>query len=59
MQKFMIKKGHLNFIEGWMIKEKQLIDDDYDNVDLLQKLLNEDTDNNFDYVIRSISQHED
>jgi hypothetical protein len=58
MQKFMIKKEHLNFMEGWMTQEKQLVDDDPD-VDLLQMLLDEDTENNFDNVIRSISQHED
>ncbi len=58
MQKFMIKKERLNFMEGWMTQEKQLVDDDPD-VDLLQMLLDEDTENNFDNVIRSISQHED
>ena len=58
MQKFMIKKDRLNFMEGWMMQEKQLVDDDPD-VDLLQMLLDEDTENNFDNVIRSISQHED
>lgn len=58
MQKFMIKKERLNFMDGWMVQEKQLVDDDLD-VDLLQTLLDEDTENNFDYVIRSISQHED
>lgn len=58
MQKFMIKKERLNFMDGWMVQEKQLVDDDLD-VDLLQMLLDEDTENNFDNVIRSISQHED
>ena len=58
MQKFMIKKERLNFMDGWMVQEKQLVDDDLD-VDLLQTLLDEDTENNFDNVIRSISQHED
>ena len=57
MQKFMIKKEHLNFMEGWMTQE-MLTDNDLD-VDFLQILLDEDTENNFDNVIRSISQHED
>lgn len=34
MQKFMIKKECLNFIDSWMAQEKQLVDDDPD-VDLL------------------------
>ena len=58
MQKFMIKKECLNFMDNWMVQEKQLVDNDLD-VDLLQMLLDEDTENNFDNVIRSISQHED
>ena len=58
MQKFMIKKERLNFMDSWMLQEKQLVDNDPD-VDLLQTLLDKDTENNFDNVIRSISQHED
>ena len=60
MQKFMFKKERLNFMEGWMVQEKQLVEDDLD-VDLLQTLLGntENGQNNFDNVIRFINQSED
>jgi hypothetical protein len=48
-------------MEGRMVQEKQLVEDDLD-VDLLQTLLAEDTQNgqnNLDNVIRFINQRED
>jgi hypothetical protein len=61
MQKFMFKKERLNFTDGWMTQEKQLVEDDLED-DLLQMLLDEDAQrgqNTFDTVIRSITQYED
>ena len=60
MQKFMFKKERLNFMEGWMVQEKQLVEHDLD-VDLLQTLLGDTQNgqNNFDNVIRIINQSED
>ena len=61
MQKFQFKKERLDFMQGWMTDEKQLVEDDPDE-DLLQTLIHQDTQssqNNFDNVIRAINQHED
>jgi hypothetical protein len=60
MQKFRFKKARLDFTQGWMTDEKQLVEDDPDE-DLLQTLLHQDSQtgqNNFDTVIRSINEYE-
>lgn len=61
IQKFRFKKERLDFTQGWMTKESQLVEDDPDE-DLLRALIHQDTQsgqNNFDNVIRYINQHED
>ena len=59
MQKFRFKKERLNFTEGWLTEEKQLVEDEPDG-DLLWTLSNEtQRGQNFDNVIRAIDQHED
>ena len=55
MQKFMIKKEHLSFTEGWMTQEEELVEDDPDQ-DLLQMLLDDDAQTSLDSVIQSINQ---
>jgi hypothetical protein len=54
MQKFWFKKEHLDFTTGWMMHEKQLVEDDPDE-DLLQTLAihhnNRTGQNNLDTVI--------
>lgn len=61
MQKFQFKKEHLDFMRGWKTEEKQLVEDAPDE-DLLHTLIQQDiqsSQNNFDKVIQSITQHED
>jgi hypothetical protein len=53
MQKFRFKMTHLDFTQGWMTNEKQLVEDNPDE-DLLQTLLHQDSQtgqNNFDTII--------
>ena len=56
IQKFIFKKERLNFMEGWMVHEQQLVEDDLE-VDLLRMLLDtQNGRNNFDNVMRIINQ---
>ena len=56
IQKFIFKKERLNFMEGWMVHEQQLVEDDLE-VDLLWMLLDtQNGRNNFDNVMRIINQ---
>jgi hypothetical protein len=53
MQKFRLKKERLNFMDGWVTQEKQMVEDDPDE-DLLRKLFERNAHNSFDTIIKSI-----
>ena len=52
--KFHLKKEHIYFTEGWMIPEKEMVDDPAD-VDLLAGLLKENYQDNLDKLVKSIN----
>jgi hypothetical protein len=58
MLKFHLKKERLNFTAGWIMSEKQMVDDDPDE-DLLRKLLEGDYQDALDSAIRSVNDDED
>ena len=58
MLKFHLKKDWLNFTMGWIMSEKQMVDDDPDE-DLLHKLLEGDHQDALDSAIRSANDEED
>ena len=57
MLKFHIKKERLNFMEGWIMAENQMLEDDPDD-DLLVKLLSGNFQNGLDQIIESINLDE-
>jgi len=58
MLKFNLKTERLNFMHGWMMPEKQMVDDDAEE-DLLRVLLQGDFQDGLDRVIHAISNDED
>lgn len=57
MSKFQLRKERLNFMEGWETSENQMVEDSPDE-DLLQKLLQNDFQDNFDTIIQSVNAYE-
>lgn len=55
--KFQLRKERLNFMVGWETSEDQMVDD-IPEEDLLQKLLQNDFQDNFDKVIQSVNKYE-
>jgi len=58
MLKFYLKKDRLNFTAAWMTVEQQMTEDDPDE-DLLCTLFQDNFQDSFDIVIRSINNDED
>ena len=57
MLKFHLKKRHLSFTQGWVMSEKEMLDD-ADGTDLLAGLLKEDFHADFDKIMKFISDKE-
>jgi len=57
MLKFHLKKRRLSFTQGWVISEKEMLDDT-DGADLLVGLLKEDFHADFDKIIKFIGDKE-
>ena len=57
MLKFHLKKERLDFTAGWIISEKDLVDDEPEE-DLLHKLLQADFQDAMDRAIRSVNDFE-
>jgi len=57
MLKFHLKKRRLSFTQGWVISEKEMLDD-ADGADLLAGLLKEDFHADFDKIMKFISDEE-
>jgi hypothetical protein len=58
MLKFHLKKKRLNFMEGWLTPESEMLKDDPDE-DLLAKLLQGNFQDGMDQVIQAINADED
>lgn len=57
MQKFLLKKEHLNFMDAWTTTEKEMLEDDPD-YDLLQTLLEGDPQDKLDFIIQSMDHND-
>ena len=57
MLKFHLKKRHLSFTQGWVMSEKEMLDD-ANGADLLVGLLKEDFHADFDKIMKFISDEE-
>jgi len=57
MQKFLLKKERLNFMDAWITAEKEMIEDDPD-YDLLQTLLEGDHEDKLDLVMQSMDRND-
>jgi hypothetical protein len=58
MLKFHLKKERLDFTSGWETLEKQMVEDDPPEEDLLQKVLRVNFQDHFDTLIETISKDE-
>ena len=58
IRKFRLMKDRLDFMAGWKTKVKQMVEDDPDSVDVLQKLFetNHDAQNTFDSIMKRIAE---
>jgi hypothetical protein len=59
MLKFHLKKDRLNFVQDWLTMEDQMTEDEPDEEDLLHKLVEVDSQDDVDHIIRSITHHYD
>ena len=57
MLKYRFKKDRLNFMEHWLLSEKDLTEDDPEE-DILPKLLDDDYQDAMDQAMRSIADYE-
>jgi hypothetical protein len=60
MLKFALKKGRLNFTQGWITSESMMCEQDLDSNDLLSQLLGADnTEDIVDEIIRGFGEDEE
>jgi hypothetical protein len=56
MQKFLLKKEHLNFMDAWTTTVEEMLEDEPD-YDLLQTLLEGDPQDRLDLVMQSMGHN--